>query len=79
MEIASAQELFDHPLHPYTKSLMSAIPVPDPEIEKNKKLFVYDPSIHDYTVDKPALINIGHDHFVFGNTKEIEEYTSIRG
>jgi oligopeptide transport system ATP-binding protein len=79
VEIASAQELFEHPLHPYTKSLMSAIPVPDPEIEKNKKLFVYDPSIHDYSVDKPTLINIGHDHYVFGNTKELEEYTKIRG
>ena len=43
MEIAETEELFNHPLHPYTKSLMSAIPVPDPIIEKEKALFVYEP------------------------------------
>ena len=45
MEIAETEELFKYPL-PYTRSLISAIPVPDPIIEKSKKLFVYDPSLH---------------------------------
>ncbi len=78
VEIAEAEELFQFPLHPYTKSLLSAIPVPDPNIEKNKKLYVYDPSIHDYSEDKPTLQDIGHNHFVFCNTKEFEEYKKIR-
>ena len=74
VEIADAEELFNFPLHPYTHSLISAIPIPDPQLEKNKVLFTYDPSIHDYSTDKPELVCIGHDHWVFGNKKEIEEY-----
>jgi len=78
VEVASAEELFDYPLHPYTHSLISAIPIPDPQLEKNKVLFTYDPSVHDYSEDKPELTCIGHDHYVFGNKKEIEEYKAIR-
>ena len=78
VEIADAEELFDYPLHPYTRSLISAIPIPDPRLEKNKLLFTYDPSVHDYSEDKPSLQSIGHGHYVFGNAKEIEEYKAIR-
>lgn len=78
VEIADAEELFDFPLHPYTHSLISAIPIPDPKLEKNKVLYTYDPSIHDYSEDKPELTCIGHGHYVFGNKKEIEEYKRIR-
>ncbi len=78
VEIASAEELFDYPLHPYTRSLISAIPIPDPKLEKHKVLFTYDPSVHDYSEDKPEMVCIGHDHYVYGNKKEIEEYTAIR-
>ena len=78
MEIAETEELFAFPLHPYTKSLISAIPVPDPIIEKSKKLFVYDPAIHDYSTEKPALTDIGNGHMVFGSAPEIEKYRAIR-
>ena len=78
VEVAEAEELFDYPLHPYTRSLISAIPIPDPKLEKNKVLFTYDPAVHDYSQEQPELVNIGHDHYVFGNTKEIEEYKAIR-
>ena len=78
VEIADAEELFNFPLHPYTHSLISAIPIPDPQLEKNKVLYTYDPSMHDYSTDKPELVCIGHDHWVFGNKKEIEEYKAIR-
>jgi len=78
VEIATAEELFDYPLHPYTRSLISAIPIPDPQLEKNKVLFSYDPSVHDYSEDKPELVCIGHDHYIFGNKKEIEEYRALR-
>lgn len=78
VEVAEAEELFHYPLHPYTHSLISAIPIPDPELEKNKVLFTYDPSVHDYTEDKPEFVCIGHDHYVYGNKKEIAEYKAIR-
>ena len=78
VEIAEAEELFNYPLHPYTRSLISAIPIPDPKLEKKKVLFTYDPSVHDYSEDAPELVDIGHNHFVFGNKKEIEEYKTIR-
>jgi oligopeptide transport system ATP-binding protein len=78
VEVAEAEELFNFPLHPYTHSLISAIPIPDPKLEKNKVLYTYDPSIHDYSVDKPEFVDIGHDHWVYGNKKEIEEYKKLR-
>ena len=78
VEVADAEELFDFPLHPYTHSLISAIPIPAPTLEKNKVLYTYDPSMHDYSEDKPEFVNIGHDHWVYGNKKEIEEYKKIR-
>ncbi len=79
MEIAESEELFSYPLHPYTKSLMSAIPVPDPIIEKRKKLFVYDPAkMHDYSKEQPELVDLGNGHMVFGSPSEIEKYKAIR-
>ena len=78
VEIADAEELFAFPLHPYTHSLISAIPIPDPQLEKKKVLYTYDPSVHDYSTDQPELVDIGHNHWVYGNRKEIEEYKAIR-
>lgn len=74
VELAEAEELFLHPLHPYTKALLSAVPIPDPGLEKKKKLLVYDPSCHDYSVDKPVWEEIANGHFVYGNQKELEGY-----
>ena len=74
VELAEAEELFLHPLHPYTKALLSAVPIPDPGLEKQKKLLVYDPSIHDYSVDKPVWEEIANGHFVYGNQRELEGY-----
>ena len=51
-----------------------AVPIPDPGLEKKKKLLVYDPSIHDYSVDKPVWEEIANGHFVYGNQKELEGY-----
>ena len=78
VEVAEAEELFNFPLHPYTHSLISAIPIPDPKLEKNKVLYTYDPSVHDYSQDKPEFVCIGYDHYIYGNKKEIEEYKAIR-
>ena len=78
VEVAEAEELFNYPMHPYTRSLISAIPIPDPVLEKNKELFTYDPSIHDYSVDKPEMVDIGNNHYVYGNKAEIERYKKLR-
>ena len=74
VELAEAEELFLHPLHPYTKALLSAVPIPDPELEKKKKLLVYDPSVHDYSVNKPIWEEILPGHFIYGNEKELDGY-----
>ncbi len=74
VELAEAEELFLNPLHPYTQALLSAVPIPDPELEKKKKLIVYDPSQHDYSQDGPIWYEIKPGHFVWGNQKEIEGY-----
>ena len=74
VELAETEELFSHPLHPYTKALLSAVPIPDPRKERNKELLVYDPAIHDYSVDKPVWEEISAGHFVYGNRKELEQY-----
>ncbi|MFA7106155.1 MAG: ATP-binding cassette domain-containing protein [Candidatus Izemoplasmatales bacterium] len=74
VELATSEELFLNPLHPYTRSLLSAVPQPDPRYEKNRKRIAYDPSTHDYSEDKPKLHEIKKGHFVLANNKELEEY-----
>lgn len=77
VELADTEELFMNPLHPYTRSLLSAIPQPDPIMERQKKLIVYDPSQHDYQVHKPKWVEIKPEHFVLGSDPEIEQYRKM--
>ena len=75
VEMADSDELFRNPLHPYTKSLLSAIPLPDPIYEKTRKRIVYNPlAEHDYTVDKPSFREIKPGHFIHCNDAEFEKY-----
>lgn len=75
VEMADAEELFANPLHPYTKSLLSAIPLPDPHYEKKRKRVVYKPEVaHDYSVEAPELREITPGHFISCNTSEFEVY-----
>lgn len=75
VELADSDELFAHPLHPYTRSLLSAIPLPDPHSEKNRKRIVYNPlAEHDYSVSKPTLREITPGHFVRCNAEEEQKY-----
>lgn len=74
VELAPTEKLFAHPLHPYTKALLSAIPMPNPVLEKKKKLLVYDPEMHDYMIDRPQWEEIEPGHFVFANKAELEQY-----
>lgn len=79
VELAETEELFKNALHPYTKSLLSAVPLPDPRVEALKKLRVYDTSQHDYSVDKASFVEITPGHFVWANSKEVEEYKKELG
>lgn len=75
VELAESDELFRHPLHPYTKSLLSAIPLPDPKSEKERVRIVYNPiAEHDYSVDKPTMREITEGHFVYCNAAEEAKY-----
>ncbi len=79
VELAEAEELFLHPLHPYTRALLSAVPNPNPYIERNKKLLVYDPTVHHYENDQPIWCEILPDHFVYGNEPELDGYRKELG
>ena len=74
VEVAETEELFNNPIHPYTKSLLSAVPIPDPILERKKVLKVYDPDQHDYSVEKPEMVEIKSGHFVWANKTEVENY-----
>ena len=75
VELAPSEELFAHPLHPYTKSLLSAIPLPDPVYERGRTRIVYNPiAEHDYSVDLPSMREVSEGHFVYCNDAEFERY-----
>jgi oligopeptide/dipeptide ABC transporter ATP-binding protein len=75
VELADADELFKNPLHPYTKSLLSAVPLPDPRYEKNRKRVAYNPGRdHDYSEELPTLSEVKPGHWVLANDVEMAEY-----
>lgn len=74
-ELAAADQLFAHPLHPYTRALLSAVPLPDPVSERSKKLLIYDPAQHDYSESNPPLWEeVEPGHFVRGSRRELDAY-----
>ena len=78
VELADSEELFKHPLHPYTRSLLSAIPQPDPNYEKNRKRIVYNPiADHDYRTSQPSFREVCPGHFVLCNDEEFARYKQI--
>ena len=75
VELASSDELFAHPLHPYTHALLSAIPKPDPISEKTRSRYLYVPSeVHDYSKEAPKLVEIVPGHWVLANSEELKKY-----
>ena len=78
VELADSEELFKHPLHPYTRSLLSAIPQPDPTYEKNRKRIVYNPiADHDYRTSQPSFREVCPGHFVLCNDEEFAKFQQI--
>ena len=74
VELADAEELVTHAIHPYTRSLLSAIPMPDPRRERQKKLLVYDPAMHDYSREAPQWRELRPEHFVLCSAAEAEQW-----
>ena len=78
VELADSDELFKNPLHPYTRSLLSAIPLPDPVYEKQRTRIHYNPiAEHDYSVNTPSFREITPGHFVYCNDAEEEKYKQM--
>ena len=78
VELADSDELFKNPMHPYTRSLLSAIPLPDPIYEKQRVRIHYDPiAEHDYSVDTPSFREISPGHFVYCNDEEEAKYKQM--
>jgi oligopeptide transport system ATP-binding protein len=75
VELATSDELFKHSFHPYTKALLSAIPLPDPITEKSRKRMTYNPMLdHDYSIEGPTMREIYPGHFVYCNEEEMKKY-----
>ena len=75
VELGTSDELFAHPFHPYTRSLLSDIPLPDPIVEKSRKRVTYNPMLdHDYSKEGPSMREVSPGHFVYCNTEEFLRY-----
>ncbi len=75
VELTGAKELYRHPLHPYTKSLLSAVPEPNPLTERDRQRISYDPTTaHDYTAEQPVMQEVVPGHFVYCSASELKAY-----
>ena len=77
VEIAETEELFAHPMHPYTISLLSAVPMPDPIIEKQREAIVYADATEEKTGPDYAMREITPGHFVYCTPQQVAGYAKI--
>ncbi|MGH4138251.1 ATP-binding cassette domain-containing protein [Clostridium sp.] len=67
VELADTEKLFNNPVHPYTRALLSAIPIPDPRVERKRIIEVYDPRPDDSNNYKATWVEVEAEHFVLVN------------
>lgn len=80
VEMARGDDLYEKPMHPYTRALLSAIPEPNPITERTRKRFDYDPERdHDYSVEQPSLVEVEPEHFVLCSPSELERFKKEYG
>ncbi|MCT4596877.1 MAG: ABC transporter ATP-binding protein [Vallitalea sp.] len=78
MELTTSKQLFDKPLHPYTRSLLSAIPLPDPINERTRRRHAYRPEKeHNYSNDKPQWLEVDPGHFIYATENEVEKWEAL--
>ena len=76
LETGTTDEIFANPVHPYTRSLLSAIPEPNPRVEKNRKSMTYDYATSGIDYNVGSYHSMGGQHQVFGTDEEIAKWTS---
>lgn len=66
VELAESEELYTNPQHPYTKSLLAAIPIPDPKVEaKKKRVLMEESNVTDkYQLKNSELVEVSNGHWV---------------
>ncbi len=74
LETGTTEEIFSNPLHPYTKSLMSAIPRPNPVVEKNRSIMTYNYEDSGLDYNKGTLHCVGGSHYVLGTDEDLKSF-----
>ncbi len=74
VETGTTEEIFSNTVHPYTKSLISAIPSPNPRVEKMRDSIKYDVKEAGIDYSKGTLTNIGGTHMILGTDDELKSW-----
>lgn len=75
VETGTTEEIFNNPIHPYTKSLLSAIPLPNPIVERNRKSLSYDYESSGINYELGKEHHIEGSHYVLASDSELRKWT----
>lgn len=77
LEVGPADDVYDRPLHDYTKSLISAVPIPDPEVERSRTRIPYDAQKEEMDGKQRSMHEIRPGHFVRCSDDEVKHYEEV--